>query len=235
VEDLRIVLVPSFRIPGRLLLEQPTALPDLTVLSALRISLVRDPDLPGIPGVSVTAGVNTQATFTLANVTQGDFRVFAAPLLSAPSAAGTQRRTAPKPLENTFIKAIFLGASDVLKDGLHLSAAPEEPLTVVLALGGGLAGTVADANQHPAQNATVVLVPDGATVRPDLYRVTTSDRSGRFQLKGVAPGGYRVFAWEDIPDGGWFDEDLVRNAAGAARPVLIGEGMESTTDLVVSR
>ncbi|HZI50436.1 MAG TPA: carboxypeptidase-like regulatory domain-containing protein, partial [Terriglobia bacterium] len=32
-----------------------------------------------------------------------------------------------------------------------------------------------------------------------LYVSAISDASGRFTLRGVAPGDYKVFAWESIP------------------------------------
>ena len=47
--------------------------------------------------------------------------------------------------------------------------------------------------------ATVVLIPE--TRRRDnraLYVLANSDATGRFTLRGVAPGDYKVFAWESI-------------------------------------
>ena len=59
----------------------------------------------------------------------------------------------------------------------------------------------------------VIVAPDPA--RPDqahLYRVATSDDKGEFNVSGIAPGNYRVYAWENLDTraGMQFDEELTR-------------------------
>jgi hypothetical protein len=41
-----------------------------------------------------------------------------------------------------------------------------------------------------------VLVPQAKFERPDLFRTATADTSGRFTLRGLAPGAYTLFAFE---------------------------------------
>ena len=65
---------------------------------------------------------------------------------------------------------------------------------------GSVTGVVGDGPMKVVPGATVVLVPD--TLRRSnraLYVSAISDASGRFILRGVAPGDYKVFAWECIP------------------------------------
>jgi protocatechuate 3,4-dioxygenase beta subunit len=61
-------------------------------------------------------------------------------------------------------------------------------------------GTVRDAAQKPVANATVVLTPpESRRGNHALYKKVSTDSSGHFKIAGVAPGAYRVFAWEVSP------------------------------------
>ena len=61
-------------------------------------------------------------------------------------------------------------------------------------------GSVVDANQHAIAHAKVVLIPQAEyRQRSDLYRTTETNEQGNFWLRGVRPGSYKAFAWEDRP------------------------------------
>ena len=53
-----------------------------------------------------------------------------------------------------------------------------------------------------------MLVP-AARNRIDLYKTASTDQYGRFTFSNVAHGDYRVFAWEDIPQGAYMDAAYV--------------------------
>ena len=92
---------------------------------------------------------------------------------------------------------------------------------------------MADANRQPVTNATVVIVPDAAHLqRMDLYKNVSTDESGRFQLKGIAPGEYSVFAWEDIDVDLWRDFEFIRRNEAAGRPLHIVERGHENIELV---
>jgi hypothetical protein len=44
--------------------------------------------------------------------------------------------------------------------------------------------------------------------RIDLARTGFSDEKGEFKIKDIAPGDYKVFAWEDVPVGAPQDADF---------------------------
>ena len=47
--------------------------------------------------------------------------------------------------------------------------------------------------------ATVVLVPDqGRKFRIDTFKTAVTDADGKFQMQGIPPGSYRLFAWDDV-------------------------------------
>jgi hypothetical protein len=62
--------------------------------------------------------------------------------------------------------------------------------TVQLHRGGGISGVVRDARGAPAANARVVVLSEGAGDGAE----TSADTAGRFELRGLRPGSYRVVA-----------------------------------------
>ena len=76
--------------------------------------------------------------------------------------------------------------------------------------GGRVIGTVADASGKPFAGAQVVLAPKGdRRNRPDQYRVSSSDEDGAFDLRGIPPGDYQLFAFEDIEDRAWLNSEFI--------------------------
>jgi len=53
-----------------------------------------------------------------------------------------------------------------------------------------------------------------------LYKVTTSDQSREFSIRGIAPGSYTLFAWDVIDTGEYFNREFVRPHEGGGVPVV---------------
>jgi hypothetical protein len=204
IENLSIALQPAITLTGSLHVEGSTSA--RWTATQARISVVRDPNLLGLPNAQGLGSGNRavqrpngapadDGTFVYAGLGQGDYRVNVGVI---PSTA--------------YIKAIRLGGVDVLRDGLRLEKAPENPLEIVLNLdGGSLEGVAVNEKSEPLGNATVVLIPDApARNASHLYRTGTSDGSGTFEIKGIAPGRYKVFAWESVPKDIWHDSEFIR-------------------------
>ena len=77
----------------------------------------------------------------------------------------------------------------------------------------------------------MVLVPERARFRRDLYRTTTTNQHGLFSLPGIAPGDYRVFAWESIEEFAWFDPEILAKFDARGRAVRITETSNEKLDL----
>jgi hypothetical protein len=67
--------------------------------------------------------------------------------------------------------------------------------------------------------------------RYDLYRVASTDASGHVRIDGVAPGEYKVFAWDDVKPGAWQYPDFLRLHEDRGTPVRIREGSAEKIDL----
>jgi hypothetical protein len=115
------------------------------------------------------------------------------------------------PPPNTYIKSIRLGAKDLLTNTLHIERDIEGQVQILIGTDGGvLEGKAFNDQQAPALNATIVLVPELPLLRRwDLYRNVATDLNGRFKLSGIAPGDYKVFAWEEVEENRWTDPQFV--------------------------
>jgi protocatechuate 3,4-dioxygenase beta subunit len=229
VDNLAFTLTPGFIVMGKVSMDAPSLTSDASGPRGMRVTLARDPDLVGLPG-PLQSNVQPNGTFCLANVGQGDYRMYVPPLLNT-----FQWGTAnvPLQLQNTYVKSIRLGNVDVLSDGLHLSIAPQEQLEVMIGTGAKIDGTVVNEKREPVVNATVALVPMTARRRIDLYRTTTTDTMGRYKLQGVPPGAYRAFAWEDVERDAWQNPDFLVLIEGRGATVQVSEGSQATEDLIV--
>ena len=83
------------------------------------------------------------------------------------------------------------------------------------------------------RGSQVVLIPDQRTDRSELYKVATTDQNGRFTFRGLAPGGYRLYAWESIEANAWYDGDVLSQYQALGRPVRIQESAKEAVDLKI--
>jgi hypothetical protein len=132
-----------------------------------------------------------------------------------------------------WVKSIRMSDREVKDTGIDLAHGPAGPLTITLAPNAGqIDGVVLNGEQRPAPGATVVLVPEPRLRgRPDAYKTTTSDQNGRFLLKNIEPGDYKLFAWEDIESGAYMDSDLLRPVEDRGQSISIHEGSRESAQL----
>ena len=106
-----------------------------------------------------------------------------------------------------------------IQRGDHLLENPQidlaqnvEALLITLATDGGtLEGTVVDRQGQPVEGAAVVLAPTGELQGwLSLQRTATAGKAGQFELHDIAPGAYKLFAWEDAEPGAPADRDFRR-------------------------
>ena len=77
-------------------------------------------------------------------------------------------------------------------------------------------------DEQPATAATVALVPDEPRrAQTRLYKGITTDQYGRFTIKGIAPGGYKLFAWEVVEEGAYQDPDFLKPFEVLGTPFIL--------------
>ena len=133
----------------------------------------------------------------------------------------------------SFVKQIRSGTADVLTNGLDLTESPAAgPLDIVIGRNAAaLSGIVSESDQ-PKARAYVTLFPD--PMRPEarqLMRSAVSDANGFFQLRGVAPGDYRLYAWGEPVQGPQLQPDDLKPYESGSVTITVNEGDEKQIDL----
>ena len=220
VDNVTLVLSPGYPIAGRIAIDGRPATPTDTEIPRIRINLRPDSGAPQGPamGPPPAAAIQPNGTFTLPQVGQGDYRL---------NVSGMP--------QNHYVKAARFGSIDVLSQGLRITGQPSSQLEILISPNtASIEGAVTDDKQRPAVNVTVVLVPEGAfRQRLDLYRVVSTDANGRFNLTGIPPADYRLFAWEDVEQGAWQDPEFTRLYQEYGKAYRLAEGARTTADLRV--
>lgn len=165
-----------------------------------------------------TGAIKGDNTFSIGNVPEGTYRV---------NINGMP--------EGAYLKSARMGGQDVLESGLIMTRGRRGSLDLVIsAAAGRLDGTTLDSDGKPFMGARVVLVPDGDRRKiPNLYRTTSSDQYGRFTMRSVPPGDYKLFAWESVEAGAYQDAEFMRPYEDQGQVVHVTEGGETTAELKV--
>jgi protocatechuate 3,4-dioxygenase beta subunit len=221
IQNVSIMMTPGFRLSGRFVMEANAGPGNGARGSFPRLGdLVRDPEAVGI--FSGFADFNLSAAndgaFSYDGIQPGDFRLT---VLQLPP--------------DGYIKSMRMGNADVLTDGLHLRSAPDSTIEIVIGANAGrIEGSVVNTRGETLSNRTVVLVPEvRLRQRNDLYRVVFTDNTGVFQMQGITPGTYKLFAWENVETGAWQDPDFIQPYDGAGRLIRINEGSNENLQLSV--
>jgi len=213
--NVTLSLEPSWEMQGRISLEgfSANAAPDLTKLSVRATSTI-SALADALPSTPTASGM-----LTLKNVTSGNYVVTVPPVSNL--------------LQNAYIKSIRLGSVDVLENGMRLVSPPTTPLEIVISgRGGSLRGVIRDGNRATLPNVTVVLVPEESNRhRKDLFRRALSDSSGSYHVEGLAPGNYKLFAWQDVEPQMWLDPAFMRVYEDLGRAVVVAEASSQVIDL----
>ncbi len=210
---------------GRLVLDGGTANVTRPISLQLVPAIERDPFFalpPAQPFGTPGPRVDENGSFVFKSVATGVFRVFV--------------REFGVPLSDAFyLKSVRLGTSDALTNGLHIDGKPDAELEIVLGTDvATLHGTVFNQKHERVPNAVVALVPYPiGSGRRDLYKNGATDVSGQFQIHGIAPGDYIVFAWDDVAFGAWQDPEFTRSYESAGKRIHIGEASNETADLTI--
>jgi hypothetical protein len=122
-----------------------------------------------------------------------------------------------------------LGDSDVLSSALRFSKGGA--LEVLISdKGGRVEGAV-----RPGSPVQVVLIPNERRDRAELFKAVAATADGRFAFTGVAPGDYKLFAWENLEPYSYFDPEFVKRFEDVGQLLSVSESStQSVNPRVVS-
>lgn len=128
---------------------------------------------------------------------------------------------------NAYVKAISFEGTELLDRQIDLSAGRGGAMEILLSPDGAeVTGIVHDADAKPVPGA-VVQICDAENKSLDMRN---ADINGVFELKGLAPGVYKVFAWEDRGDGIISDADFRKSFESKAIVVKLSEKSRENID-----
>jgi hypothetical protein len=178
------------------------------------------------PVPNVVTRVRPDGTFQLRGITAGDYRVDIHPFLSAPP-----EENVPSALRDMYVRSLRLGKDDVLADGLHIEGSFTNRMEVAVGTNGGVVtGRILRDNRVAVVNARAILIPNSARRHGDLYKSAFTDDSGKFEIRGVPPGDYKVFAWELVEFGAWQDPHFIKLYENRGTSVRVSAGGRQSVD-----
>jgi beta-lactamase regulating signal transducer with metallopeptidase domain len=214
---LSIELVPNESVNGTVTID---GRPPGNVTVRVALGAVGNPS-PTYQGISARAVIPKadDGTFTIANVPQSRYRV--------------EMGVGLPP--DLYVSDVRLGPVSVFDTGFEVGREPLAPLQVALRSGAGIVeGVVRDGFNKPVSNATVVIIPPD--VRRDnrvLYKTATSDATGKFTVRGVAPGGYKLFAFEGLAGGEFYNSRFLAKYEFRGKSINVTQGGTTTESLTV--
>jgi hypothetical protein len=239
VDDLSIGAVSGVPLTGRVVLEDQSSSPSPSV-GGIFVGLRPEP-LISQQQPSQAIQVAADGSFASQPLPPGKYRVYPIPML-APNNPGLlggmpnmpQGLMALKP----YVKSIRVGNADVLDTGVTLAAGAEN-LEMEIILGtnaGAIEGRVLNDQKQPVDAAVVGLVPAALSARGfrmDMYKTTSTDASGKFEVRGLPPGEYKLFSWEDVDKAAIIDHDFMRLHENSGKAIQVGEGEKPAVELMV--
>jgi carboxypeptidase family protein len=198
LNGMLLVLAPPFEVSGRITVEGPPP-------TQLNAQVFLEPQ--HIPQANFHGAVQPDGNFVVNNLSPDSYSV---EVLTGSS--------------GMYVKSIRLGERDASNGVIDLSQPSKAILNVVLGVDGGqIQGSAQTPAGDPAPNVAITVAPaEQYQFRRDLFKRTVTDPKGNFQLQDVAPGDYKVFAWETIDDDVVWNADFRKAFEGQAASVSIG-------------
>jgi len=221
VEGLRLAPQAGGSMRGRLRMEASgAARPDPSRVFLLLRSADADDDAAGAftmeGDFSPVAQVNADGSFEWKNVPAGHYFV----QISDASA-----------MPDWFLKSVTAGR-DAAESGITVSGGATTLDLVASANGAVAEGLATNQKDEPVADAVIVAVPEARfRSRPDRYRKTVTDQSGRFTLRGMPPGEYTLFAWESIDGDAYYNPEFLKSYESQGKTLSFSEGERKNVQL----
>lgn len=134
--------------------------------------------------------------------------------------------------EDYYLKAVELSGHDLPPGNVVVSGTRADMDLVLSPAGGHIEGVLYDGKDQPTRGS-ILLVPDVTEPGPpDLFRRTSADSKGKFTLRGVTPGSYRLIALESLDlDTEINAPDFLRSIGNRSQGLIVEENGKYTVTL----
>lgn len=131
-----------------------------------------------------------------------------------------------------YVKSSKVGGDDVRETGFNPAKAKGNSLDIVVSTNAAQLDGVVTQDGNPFGGARVVLVPEHTgRGKPEPARAGISDQQGKFVLRGIRPGKYRLYAFEDFEPGAQDDPEYMKRFRNEGESIEFSEGGRATRTL----
>lgn len=212
VEGITITITPGTDIPGRIIWEGAPSLEQDDLFVTLES-----------PEMTINFGGSSRVTgntFLLKGVSEGAYM---------PRIWGQGK--------DCYTKDVQYAGASALEDGFTLGRAAPGTLEITISSRGArVRGSVTDSDGLPAAGVQVVLVPERSRrAQYRSYETQTTDQYGHFELRGIAPGDYKLFSWEEVESGAWEDPEFLKDFEDKGEKISLQEAEQKSVNLTAIR
>jgi hypothetical protein len=214
IEGLNVVLDGGITVNGRFMVESGELPPANTLRVLMRVMANGAQNFIGYsPSIQPAA----DGTFTLTGVLPGQYRI----------------TVQPPATQDFYVKDVRYDRAEALSNPVDVSRRNSDAATMEIVLSravGQVDGVIVDERSQPVSGVQAVLIPDNDRVRTELFKAATTDQTGRFTMRGVAPGDYKLFAWDGLENFGYFDPEVLRRSESLGKAVRVAEASKQTVE-----
>jgi hypothetical protein len=132
--------------------------------------------------------------------------------------------------DTLYLRSVRYRGLDVTENGFEFGGGTPAPLLIALSASGAVVeGTVRGPDGNPIPGAVVALVP--SLRRYSRYKEITTGQDGTFTIRGVAPGEYRIYSWEQIETGAYQDAEWLKRYDLKGRSIVAKQDGHETISL----
>jgi hypothetical protein len=210
VEGLTLGVNAGVTIPGRINWEGKPG-----TLKNHGASIYLDSQLNRFGIASANGHIDEDWQFTLKEVPDGTFTVHVIDLS-----------------EDCYIKEMRFGDTVLQDRELRVRGTPANLEITVSSRGARISGSVLNADSLPISGAWAVAVPEEEKRKSlRLYKAVSTDQYGHFEIRGMAPGKYKLFSWEGIEARAWEDPDFLKDYEDKGQEVEVQDADQKSVEL----
>lgn len=136
---------------------------------------------------------------------------------------------------DAWVRSVKMGNQEIAGGSLDLANSGSlVPLEIVLSNKVGTVEGSAKLQDKPAGGRQVTLVPDPFPIgQANLIRTASTSDDGSFLLRGIPPGEYRIYAWDEITRDLYSDPEFLKKFENASSRLSVKENSTGRVDLKI--
>jgi hypothetical protein len=138
--------------------------------------------------------------------------------------------------QDAYVVSATLGSQDALNGSFDvMRSSSSATLEVLIRRGAGvMTGKVVDSQGRIVHDAVVAAIPDSPAVRPLwalAYPSDRTDQNGVFEIRGLRPGAYRLYAWSVLDEAALRNPEFLKKFEGRGSEASVREREPTSKDL----